>query len=67
MSMKVKHILIAYLVSIVLILAGAMAKLNYLAGADILLNIGTGLKVLAILATIYKVVKSSKFKEILNS
>jgi hypothetical protein len=65
--MKVKHILFLFLLCFVFITLGAFLKLNYIQGADILMNIGLGLKLVAIIATIYKLVKSPKFKALLNS
>jgi len=69
--MKVKYILIFYLIGIIFITLGALSKiLHYpilgLTGS-ILITIGTTIQTIAILLGIWKLLTTKKFKDFLNS
>jgi hypothetical protein len=64
--MKIKHILIVYIIGFIFLTLGALLKiLHYQYGPE-LLTIGTSLKILAGFLLIGKLITSDKFKEFLN-
>jgi hypothetical protein len=64
--MKIKHILIIYILGFIFLTLGALLKiLHYQYGPE-LLTIGTSLNILAGFLFIIKIFTSDKFKEFLN-
>ena len=69
--MKVKYIIIFYLIGVIFITIGALAKiLHYpilgLSGS-VFLTIGSSIETIAILLGIWKLLTTKKFKDFLNS
>jgi len=65
--MKVKHIIIIFLIGIVFMTFGALFKIMHWPGGSMIITISSTLKVIAGLLAIWKVLTMDKFKEFLNS
>ena len=69
--MKVKYILIYYLIGMLFITIGALIKIMHHAifglSGSVFLTIGSIIQSVAILLGIYKLLTSKKFKDFLNS
>lgn len=65
--MKVKHIIIILLISIIFSVIGALFKIQHWPYGGELLTIGSGLRVIALILGIWKVLTNRKFKDFLNS
>lgn len=64
--MKNWHILTAFLFGVMITIIGALFKIMHWEGAAMMLIVGMGLKALAILLLIVKVVQMRKTNELLN-
>ena len=64
--MKAKHALILYVLGLCTELVGALFKIQHWVHADILLIMGTGLKVTGVLLFGYKLLAHPKVKDFLN-
>ncbi|MBN1187118.1 MAG: hypothetical protein JXB49_32870 [Bacteroidales bacterium] len=65
--MKVKHILILYLIGFLISIIGAQLKIMHWVGGSALLAISSLVKTIAVLLGIWKVFTIDRFKEFLNS
>jgi hypothetical protein len=65
-EMKVKHILVVFLVAYVLETAGVHFKIMQLAGAPQLFTAATSLKVTAAILAIWKLISIKDFSNLLN-
>ena len=65
--MKVKHIIVIFLIGIVFMTVGAIFKIMHWPGSGIIITISIIFKVLAGLLAIWKVLSMDRFKEFLNS
>ena len=65
--MKIKHIVILYLISEILLISGATFKVLHLSGAPELIIASSSVKTIVALLAIWKVMTVEKFKEFLNS
>ncbi len=65
--MKVKYIIALLLIGWIVMIVGALYKLTHKPGADLVLTIGTGIKVVAIFLGIVKLFTSKKFRNFLDS
>ncbi len=65
--MKVKHILVIFLLGVVGVIIGAFFKIQHWPGAATILMISVGLEVLSGILAIWKLLTTKKFKDFLNS
>lgn len=65
--LKVKHVLLVFLLSVIVIIAGSLGKLNYQEWASAVLSAGNIFFVIATVLGVIKLVTAPKFKEFLNS
>jgi len=65
--MKVKHILVIFLLGVAGINIGAFMKIQHWPGAAVILTISFGLEVLSGMLAILKILTSKKIKDFLNS
>ncbi len=66
-AMKIKHILLIFLLGVILITAGAFFKVLHWPGANVMLGLAAVLQVLAGILAIWKVLTLKRFKEFINS
>ena len=65
--MKIKHILILFLIGIIVSLIGMQFKIMHWPGADKLLLSSSVIKAIALILAIWKVLTVEKFRDFLNS
>ncbi|MDH5475400.1 MAG: hypothetical protein OEX22_06900 [Cyclobacteriaceae bacterium] len=65
--MKVKHIVVLYLISELILVSGATFKILHLSGAPELIIVSTAVKTIVVLLAIWKVMSSKKYQDFLNS
>jgi hypothetical protein len=65
--MKVKYILVLFLIGFLFVLVGALFRIQHYPYALVLLFVGTSLKIIAILLSLWKVFTSKKLKGFLDS
>lgn len=65
--MKVKHILIVFIIGFVFVIVGSLFKILHLQGAQALLIIGMGGQALGGVLSIWKLIKTKSFKSFLDS
>jgi len=64
--MKVKHILVLFLIAYIIMTIGALLKIMHWAYGDELITFSTILKVIAALTAIWKVFTIQSFRDFLN-
>jgi hypothetical protein len=65
--MKVKHIIVIFLIGIVFMTVGELFKIMHWQGGSMIITISSTLKFIAGLLAIWKVLTMDKLKEFLNS
>jgi len=65
--MKVKHIIVVFILGVIFVILGSLFEINHWAGAAKLLLAGMILEILGLIMVIWKVFFTEKFKDFLNS
>lgn len=65
--MKVKHIIVIFIIGIIIMTFGSLFKIMHWPGGNQMIMISSGLKVIAGILAVWKVLTMDKFKEFLNS
>jgi hypothetical protein len=65
--MKVKHIIILFLIGLAIMILGALFKVQHWPGAGIIIIIAPLVKIVAVILAIFKVYQLGKFNDFLNS
>jgi len=64
--MKVKHIIVIFLLGVIFVILGSLFKINHWPGAAKILLVGMILEILGLILVIWKVLTTEKFKDFLN-
>jgi hypothetical protein len=64
--MKVKHIILVFLLGVIFVILGSLFKINHWPGAAKILLVGMILEILGLILAIWKVLTVEKFKDFLN-
>lgn len=65
--MKVKHIIVVFILGVIFVILGSLFKINHWAGAAKLLFAGMILEILGLVMVVWKLFSTEKFKDFLNS
>ena len=64
--MKVKHIIVIFILGVIVVILGSLFKINHWPGAGKILLVGMILEILGLILVVWKVLTTNKFKDFLN-
>jgi hypothetical protein len=64
--MKVKHVIVIFLLGVIFVILGSLFKINHWPGASKILLAGMILEILGLIMVVWKLFSTERFKDFLN-